>query len=52
MHLVNISTQYESGRTRPEHDLLGNRDVPAEAYYGIQTMRGMENFNISGVTMN
>jgi len=52
MHLVNISTQYESGRTRPEHDLLGDRDVPAEAYYGIQTMRGMENFNISGVTMN
>lgn len=52
MRLVNISTQYESGRTRREHDLLGDRDVPAEAYYGIQTMRGMENFNISGVTMN
>ncbi|WP_229855267.1 aspartate ammonia-lyase [Candidatus Sulfurimonas marisnigri] len=35
-----------------EHDLLGDRKVPFEAYYGIQTMRAMENFNISGVTLN
>jgi len=25
--------------TRTEHDLLGNREVPADAYYGIHTMR-------------
>lgn len=50
--VVNVGAQYESGRTRKEHDLLGYRDVPHEAYYGIQTMRGIENFTISGVTLN
>jgi aspartate ammonia-lyase len=50
--IVNVGAQYESGRTRKEHDLLGFRDVPAEVYYGIQTMRGIENFTISGVTLS
>lgn len=50
--VVNVGAQYESGRTRKEHDLLGYRDVPQEVYYGIQTMRGIENFTISGVTLN
>ncbi len=51
-HMVNSASQYESGRTRQEHDLLGYRDVPDEYYYGIQTLRALENFNISGVTLN
>lgn len=38
--------------TRTEHDLLGNKEVPADAYYGVQTVRGIENFRISGVTLN
>ena len=50
--VVNSSAQYKSGQTRMEHDLLGDRKVPFEAYYGIQTLRAMENFNISGVTLN
>jgi len=50
--LVNIGAQYVSGRTRREHDLLGERDVPHEMYYGVQTLRGQENFNISGVTLS
>ena len=50
--VVNSCAQYESGQTRMEHDLIGDRKVPLEAYYGIQTMRAMENFNISGVTLN
>ncbi|MFO1489365.1 MAG: aspartate ammonia-lyase [Kiritimatiellia bacterium] len=33
---------------RTEHDLLGNRQVPAEAYWGIHTLRALENFPISG----
>src|SRR5262245_12994634 len=37
---------------RIEHDLLGERKVPARAYYGIQSMRGMENFAISGVPLS
>ncbi len=46
------ASQYISGRTRSEHDLLGDREVPDEAYYGVQTLRAMENFNISGVKLN
>jgi len=49
---VNTAAQYESGRTRKEHDLLGDRDVPHEYYYGIQTLRALENFNITGVPLN
>jgi aspartate ammonia-lyase len=33
---------------RIEHDLLGERQVPADAYYGIHTLRALENFPISG----
>lgn len=50
--VLNSTSQYESGRTRREHDLLGERDVPYEYYYGVQTLRAIENFNISGVTLN
>ena len=35
--------------TRTEHDLLGDKEVPAEAYYGVQTARALENVHISGV---
>jgi len=50
--MVSSAAQYESGRTRTEHDLLGFREVPYEYYYGIQTLRALENFNISGVQLN
>ncbi len=50
--IIDVAAQYESGRTRKEHDLLGDRNVPFEVYYGVQTLRGIENFNISGVTLN
>jgi aspartate ammonia-lyase len=36
---------------RIEHDLLGERPVPAEAYWGIHTLRALENFNITGKTI-
>jgi aspartate ammonia-lyase len=38
-------------QTRLEHDLLGDKAVPIEAYYGVQTARALENFNISGVRL-
>ncbi len=38
--------------TRTEQDLLGKKQVPADAYYGVQTSRALENFQISGVVMN
>ncbi len=50
--MINPAAQYESGQTRVEHDLLGDRNVPFEYYYGVQTLRALENFNISGVTLN
>src|SRR4051812_1135905 len=34
--------------TRSEHDLLGDRDVPAGAYWGVHTLRAVENFPITG----
>ena len=37
--------------TRTEHDLLGDYEVPADAYYGVQTARALENFQISGVEL-
>jgi aspartate ammonia-lyase len=38
--------------TRVEHDLLGDKAVPASAYYGVQTARALENFQISGVPLS
>ena len=37
---------------RIEHDFLGDREVPADAYYGIQTLRGKENFHITGMPIS
>src|SRR5437868_2260084 len=37
---------------RTEHDLLGERVVPAEAYYGIHTLRALENFPITGMPIS
>jgi len=36
---------------RTENDLLGDLQVPASAYYGIQTQRAIDNFKISGVKL-
>ena len=33
---------------RSEHDLLGDRQVPQDAYYGVHTLRAVENFPITG----
>ncbi len=37
---------------RVEHDLLGDRKVPAEAYYGVHTLRAVENFPITGTPIS
>ncbi|WP_030044687.1 lyase family protein, partial [Streptomyces resistomycificus] len=37
---------------RSEHDLLGDRDVPAEAYWGVHTLRATENFPITGTPIS
>lgn len=38
-------------QTRTEKDLLGEMEVPAHAYYGIQTYRAIDNFNISSARL-
>ena len=38
--------------TRLEHDLLGERAVPAGAYYGVHTLRALENFPITGTAIS
>ncbi|HEU4883363.1 MAG TPA: lyase family protein, partial [Longimicrobium sp.] len=40
---------YLSGETRTEHDLLGERQVSVDLYYGVQTLRATENFPITGI---
>jgi aspartate ammonia-lyase len=37
---------------RIEHDLLGDRAVPAAAYYGVHTLRALENFPITGTPIS
>lgn len=45
---MNISnSQSENNETRIEHDLLGAKEIPNELYYGVQTIRAQENFQIS-----
>ena len=38
----------QPAKTRIEHDLLGDRAVPAEVYFGVHTLRAVENFPITG----
>ena len=38
--------------TRIEHDLLGERELPAAAYYGVHTLRALENFPITGTAIS
>lgn len=38
--------------TRIEHDLIGDKELSNDCYYGVQTARAMENFHITGVTLS
>ena len=42
-----MSTNY-----RIEKDFLGEKQIPADAYYGVQTQRGKDNFHITGTPMS
>ena len=42
----------EQRNYRTEHDSIGAKEVPAEAYYGVQTLRAAENFYITGLKMH
>ncbi|MFC0780663.1 aspartate ammonia-lyase [Flavobacterium sp. HJSW_4] len=48
--LFGLSISALNAQTRTEKDLLGEKQIPANAYYGVQTARALENFQISGMT--
>ncbi|HSU16010.1 aspartate ammonia-lyase [Longimicrobium sp.] len=43
---------YLSGELRTEHDLLGERALSVDLYYGVQTLRAIENFPITGIPIS
>src|SRR5919112_2252922 len=43
---------YLSGELRREHDLLGERALSVDLYYGVQTLRAIENFPITGIPIS
>lgn len=47
-----VPSMVSGEKTRTERDLLGPKEIPADAYYGVQTMRALENFQISQIRMN
>src|SRR5436190_22272202 len=49
--LFREETRMSDSKTRTEHDLIGTKEVPADAYYGVQTARALENFRISGIEL-
>jgi aspartate ammonia-lyase len=50
--LLFISSITAQDTVRVEKDLLGPKEIPASAYYGVQTARALENFQISDITIN
>jgi aspartate ammonia-lyase len=50
--LSNAQGPHAQGAYRIEKDLLGELQVPATAYYGVQTARALQNFQLSGVLIN
>ena len=50
--LLLCSSAFGQQQSRVEKDLLGEKQIPADAYYGVQTARALENFPLSGVLIN
>ena len=45
-------TRSSTAQPRVEKDLLGEKEIPGDAYYGVQTERALENFQLSGILIN
>lgn len=39
-------------KSRKEHDFIGEKEIPNDVYYGVQTLRALENFNITGIRIS
>ena len=47
-----INLNNGQGKSRIEHDFLGEKEIPDQYYFGVQIYRDLENFKISGVTLD
>jgi aspartate ammonia-lyase len=52
MSTITLLAPTASRTKRIEHDLLGYLAVPADAYYGVQTARALDNFKITGIPLS
>ena len=52
MSTITLLAPTASQTKRVEHDLLGYLAVPADAYYGVQTARALDNFKITGIPLS
>ncbi len=52
LRLSGLAQGYLSGELRREHDLLGERTLSDDYYYGIQTLRATENFPVTGIPIS
>jgi len=52
IHTNTGDTAMDTPLFRIEHDLLGDREVPADVYYGVHTLRARENFAITGTAIS
>ena len=50
--IAQSTEQKPTPRPRVEKDLLGEKEIPGDAYYGVQTARALENFQLSGILIN
>ena len=52
MAMAFLTGGISQAQTRTEKDLLGEKQIPVNAYYGVQTARALENFQVSGMATN
>ena len=49
---MNMNVNNSQVKTRKEHDFLGEKEIPDQYYFGVQTLRALENFNISNIPLS
>ena len=52
MAIVQTEDGHGGRAYRTEHDSIGDKAVPKDAYYGVQTLRAVENFRITGLSLH
>ena len=52
MAIVHTEARHGGKAYRTEHDSVGDKAVPKDAYYGVQTLRAVENFRITGLSLH